>query len=281
MPTALLRASFGGAEALLCSTLAGAEALLCATLAGAEALLCATLIGASLLALASCAEAPQPVGRDFALSPFAGFVLNQTSEAEVQASLGPPIKRTFQSSIAPPTSQLLMPGTPYSVSTLNYLFAPNGLSGGRADHPAKLAILSFFDNRLIAYYETSIIPGQVNTAVDEARLVQLQQGKTTRSQAIALLGTPNAQIVHLTDAEPGTAQIGYFWIRADGGTLLTRELKLDFDRAGKLTVYTLRDTATPGDSPLLPYATPPGVPGDQPGPQPNLDQIPPGDFNHT
>lgn len=238
-------------------------------------------IAFGLLALASCAEAPQPAGRDFALSPFANFVLNQTSEADVQASLGPPVKRTSQSSIAPPNSQLLMPGTPYSVSTLNYLFAPNGLTGGKAEHPAKLAILWFFDNRLVAYVETSIIPGQLNAAVDEARLVQLQQGKTTRPQAIALLGTPNAQIVHLLDAQPGTAQISYFWVRVDGDTLLTRELKLDFDRAGKLTTYTMSDSSSPADSPPLPSTTPQGIPGDQPSPQPNLDQIPPGDFSHT
>jgi hypothetical protein len=244
------------------------------------ALLRASLLAAISMALACCAQAPQPAGRDFALTPFAGFVLNQTSEADVQASLGPPVKRTFQSSIAPPTSQLLTPGTPYSVSKLDYLFAPNGLTG-KAAHPAKLAMLWFFDNRLVAYVESSIIPGQLNAAVDEARLVQLQQGKTTRAQAIALLGTPNAQIVHLLDAQPGTAQISYFWVRLDGDTLLTRELRLDFDRAGKLTVYTMSDSTSAADAPPLPSSTPQAIPGDQPSVQPNLEQIPPGDFNHT
>jgi hypothetical protein len=233
---------------------------------------------AGLAALTACAhmQTQASSGRDFALPVFATFVLNRTSEAEAQASLGVPLKRSSMRGIVPSIAQALPPGTPYSITTLNYLFAPNGLGKPPAAHPVKLAFLWFFNDRLVAYVETSVLPGEATPPVDETRLTELHQGRTTRTQAIALLGTPNAQLLHILDAQHGTSQINYFWGHLEGDTVQSRALQINFDRQGKLSTYTLLDQSNPVGSLPIPMPTPqaPAAPG-------GLHLVSPGDLNHT
>jgi hypothetical protein len=221
--------------------------------------------------------APHPAGRNFAQRAFSAFVLDRSSVAEVEAALGPPMQRTTMRGLAHGRSLLLAPGTPFSVTILIYYFAPSGFGEPAQAHPAKAASALFFDGRLAAYAIDSAIPGDANAAIDETRLAALHQGETTRDEAIALLGPPDGQLLHLMDAERGATEISYSWLNMDGATVQHRSLRVQFDTAGQLTGYTLLDNAYPLGSEPIP------LPQLQEPPQfaPGLESLPQADREHT
>jgi len=220
-----------------------------------------------LLSLAACANGTgnQPVGRDFSRAPFASFTLDSTSVAEAEAALGPPMKLTTVRSLVGATSRRLVPGTPYALTALNYYFYPNGAGALAQGHPGKSASLVFLDGRLIAYGAESSLPGDANAPLDEMRLGALHQCRTTRSEAIALLGQPNAESLHILDAQPGAVDIVYVWQNTRQGMAANRSLRVFFDRNGTMSNYTLVDDqvaagASAAARPALPTALPPACP---------------------
>ncbi len=219
-------------------------------------------------ALSGCAGVTggQPVGRDFSRVPFAGFMLDSTSVAEAEAALGPPMKLTTIRSLVSATSKGLVPGTPLALTELSYYFYPNGMDAVSQGHVGKYASLVFFDGRLIAYGGHSSLPGDTNVAIDESRLDLLHQCQTTRREAIALLGQPDAELLHMFDAQPGAVDIIYTWQNARQGIAGRRSLRVFFDRSGAMSNYTLVDNeaATGGASAaphaILPAPSPPACP---------------------
>jgi hypothetical protein len=206
------------------------------------------------------------VGRDFSRAPFASFVLDSTSVAEVEAALGPPMKQTTVKGLVAATSKSLVPGTPYALTALNYYFFPNGMGLVSQGHAGKAASLVFLDGRLIAYGADSSLPEDANAPIDEARLESLHQCQTTRSQVIALLGQPNGETLHLLDAQPGAVDIIYDWQNTQQGNAAHRILRVFFDRSGAMSNYTLVDNqaaaggAVAGVHPVLPMQLPPACP---------------------
>ena len=214
-----------------------------------------------LTSLAACASGigNQPVGRDFSRAPFAGFTLDSTSVAEAEAALGPPMKRTTLRSLVSATSRRLVPGTPYALTALNYYYYPNGPGAPAEGHAGKSASLVFLDGRLIAYGAESSLPGDADAPLDEVRLGSLQQCRTTRSEAIALLGQPNAQSLHILDAQPGAVDIVYVWQTTRQGVAAKRSLHVFFDRTGTMSNYTLVDDQIASGAPATPHAEPPAA----------------------
>jgi hypothetical protein len=214
-----------------------------------------------LTALSACANGigNQPVGRDFSRAPFAGFTLDSTSVAEAEAALGPPMKRTTIRSLVSATSRRLVPGTPYALTALNYYYYPNGPGALARGHAGKSASLVFLDGRLIAYGAESSLPGDANVPLDDMRLGSLRQCRTTRSEAIALLGQPNAQSLHVLDAQPGAVDIVYVWQNTRQGVAAHRSLRVFFDRNGTMSNYTLVDDQIAAGAAVTAHADPPAA----------------------
>ena len=236
-----------------------------------------------LVALAGCAQRPlmqpvqgqavQPVaGHDFPQAAFAGFALDQTTPDQVQAALGAPFKQTTTSGIAKPDSKVIAPGTRFSLTNFLYVYAPNGNG-----QPRKIAFVLFFDGRLFSYSFLSSFPSDATPPVDEQRLLSLHQGKTTRAEAIALLGAPNGQRLNLLDNPKGNTQISYAWVNAQDGTVKLRTLNIFFDRSGRLSTYTLQDNSFPANSAPLQLPTPPKAPP----PGDSIPPVPQYDLDHT
>ncbi len=232
-----------------------------------------------LAALGACATMHPPAGHDFAQGAFARFVLNETSLADVEAALGPPMKQSTVQGLAKPSATLVAPGTPLSLVTLQYYWAPNGFGLPANAHPAKTASVMFLNGRLVAYGFTTGIPGEVQPPLDENILASLRQGETTRDEAVAMLGTPNGAMVHVLDKQKGESQISYGWRRVSNGTVEQRSVELFFDKFGRLTTYRLLDNDFPANSAPIQLPTPLQPPA-QPVPQPHPG-IPPPDLNHT
>jgi outer membrane protein assembly factor BamE (lipoprotein component of BamABCDE complex) len=236
------------------------------------------LVAILTMCLAGCATLSRPAGRDFPQGAFSTFVLDRTSVQDAEALLGPPMKQTIMRGLANGKSRLIPRGTPFSLTVLIYYFAPNGFGQPAPSHPAKAASAVFFDGRLVAYATDNAIPGQANAPIDETRLTALRQGETTREQAIALLGTPNGQLLHLLDAQHGATELTYTWLDNDGETVQRRTLQVLFDSAGALTTYNLLDNAYPAGSQPIPLPQPQPPRQFMPGPEP---LVPQGDREHT
>jgi hypothetical protein len=185
------------------------------------------------------------------------------------------MKQTVMRGLANGKSKLIPKGTPFSLTVLIYYFAPNGFGQPAQRHPAKAASAVFFDGRLVAYATDSAIPGQANAPIDETRLGALHQGETTREQAIALLGTPNGQLLHLLDAQRGATELTYTWLNNDGETVQRRTLHVLFDSAGALTTYSLLDNSYPAGSQPIPLPHPHPPPPINPRPPPRGTPAPP------
>ena len=227
-----------------------------------------------VIGLAGCmAPPPVAVGHDFPQTAFAGFALDRTTSADVEAALGLPTKTSSMSGLAKPDSKVIAPGTRFTVTTLRYLFAPAGVGLPLVQHPMKLASLVFFDGRLVAYDINSFIPGQMNPAVDEARLAELRQGQTTAAQTVALLGPPNGDVLHMVDSAAGTSELAYNWTQGDGLASKRRILRIFFDRMGRLSSYVVTDGGFP--------AAPQQIPPPPASPSMPREQIPPADLSHT
>jgi hypothetical protein len=210
-----------------------------------------------MVVLAACAMVQQPAGRDFAKAAFARFALDQTSLNEAEAALGPPMKQVAIRGIARPGAAGVVPGTPIALVRLNYYYAPFGFGTPAGQHPAKSATLVFLNERLVAYDFNTAIPAEVTPPIDQSVLANLRQGATTRAEAIALLGTPNGELLHvLNDAQRGASQVSYGWRRIANGTVEQRSLLLFFDKASRLSTYTLLDNSYPVDSPPIPMPMP-------------------------
>lgn len=213
--------------------------------------------------LAGCATSPMqlshgPIGRDFPQSAFSGFILDATSLEEAEAALGPPANTTNVRALVPANSKSLPAGSTVTLTTVRYLYWPNGAGLPVQAHPSKSAALIFLNGRLIAYSSDSTIPGQANGAVDEAKLGELRQCQTTRGQAISLLGAPNGQQMHVMDAQAGATDIFYRWSTAEGGVVTRRNLRISFDRNGTMSTYTMVDNQNGGANlPMPAPAAPP------------------------
>ena len=210
------------------------------------------------LGLAGCATAVQPIGRDFSEAPFPGFRLDRTTIEEAEAALGPPMKLSTLRGLVGANSKTLAPGTPYSITKLNYYFLPNGVGAKTQAHPGKVATLLFLNGRLIGYGADSNIPGEANNAIDESRLASLQQCKTTRSEVIALLGQPNGEALHVLDAQAGAVEFAYSWSSMAAGQFEHKTLRVFFDPSGAMSNYTLTEDAVAANAgPTFPQPQPP------------------------
>ena len=218
-----------------------------------------------------------PTGRDFPQTAFAGFALDRTTPAEVQAALGPPLKQSTTRAIAKPESKVIAPGTRFSLTQFFYFYAPN-MAGQLPDRSSKIAVVFFFDDRLFLYSFRSTLPGEASPPVDEQLLANLRQGKTTLAQTVALLGPPSGEGLDLLDSQHGSTQINYAWSNDQSGTVKLRTLNVFFDRSGRLSTYTLQDNSFPANSAPL------QLPGPPPKSAPQEDRIPPVpqyDLDHT
>ncbi len=233
-----------------------------------------------LSVLTGCAAVPHPVGRDYAQGALAQFGLNRTSVADAEAVLGPPMRQTSMRSIAKPTATAVPPGSVITLTTLNYYYAPNGFGQPRGAHPAKSATLVFFQDRLAGYDLSNGIPGEVMPPVDEARLTALQQGHTTRDEAVALLGPPTGEVMHILDPQRGSREVAYGWAHRDGGTVELRTLRITFDTAGVLSSYTVVNNSFPVNGAPLLLLGPQAAPSIPPVP-PMPRAIPHPDLEHT
>ena len=233
-----------------------------------------------LAGLAGCAIASAPAGHDYAQAGFDRFVLGQTTVAEAEALLGPPIRQSALKGIASATASIVPPGSHVSLVALNYYYAPMGF-GQRGPHPAKAASVMFVADHLVGYEFSNSIPGEVTPPIDDNRLSALHQGQTTRAQAIALLGTPLHQLMRIVGPQTGASEIAYGWGHRHDGVVDQRVLRINFDPAGHMTTYSVLENSFPaGSAPMLqfnPQAPQPGTP--QPGLQ--REPMPRADREHT
>jgi hypothetical protein len=223
------------------------------------------------LLAAACAPMParvQSAGRDFPSAGFAMLRLKQSTDAQVEAVLGPPFKRvSVQTTVTKPNGPLPL-GTPISFAFVSYLYLLTNGGPAVAGHAvAKIAQLVFFDGTLAAYDLNSTIPGEENPPVDASRLTLLKQGVTTRADIIALLGPPSGQSIAFPHVPHAMGHITYVWTHIDGQTLLHKVLMIDLDRDDVMTHYAFYDGV--GPAPALPLL--PGVPT----PAPITPPVPP------
>jgi hypothetical protein len=223
---------------------------------------------------------PGPIGHDFPQSTFGSFALDKTTDSEVQASLGVPLQSSTVSGLAPADSSIIAPGQKYVLTQLRYAYAPKGLGQPANQHPVKLAQLVFFDHRLMNYWFGSGLPGEMGLPLGEQLLDNLKQGQTTREQAIAALGTPNVQVLHLVDKQPaGSSEIAYVWTLADGTQTKSHVVAISFDARDRMTAYTSLDNAHPSNVPNLPFPFP--APPGQGAPSNRITPVPQADREHT
>lgn len=230
-----------------------------------------SLVLTALLA-ASCAHLPARVvsaGRDFPSAGFAMLRLKQSTDAQVQAVLGPPFKRaSIQTTVTKPDGPLPV-GTPISFAVDNYVyFLTNGGPAASGHAVSKVATLMFFDGTLAAYALISTIPGEENPPIDSSRLALLKQGVTSRADIIALFGVPSGQSIALPHVPNAIGRVAYGWTHIEGPSLLHKTLIIDLDGNDVMTHYTLYDGV--GPAPVLPL-----VPG-LPSPAPFSPPAPPG-----
>ncbi len=197
-----------------------------------------------------------PFGRDFSVALIAGFVLDRTRVADVKAALGPPMREQTVQGIVSADSKRVAPGSPFSVARLSYFYFPKGIGGPASEHPGKTAQLAFLNGQLLGYWVGDSLPGEALPPLDEAVLARLHQCQTTRAEAIALLGPPTAQVLHVLDAHEGTVEVSYVWSGSDAGAPHVRMLRLVFDRSGEMADYTLVTDVGAGAG--LPNLTPSG-----------------------
>jgi hypothetical protein len=217
------------------------------------------MLGAVALAAAACAPV-RVAGRDFPTAGFATLKLNQTTDQQAEAALGPPFKRfAFQGTAANPRGALPV-GTPLSMSVLTYEY---GLSNGGpavSGHAVgKFATLIFLGGRLAAYDVNSTIPGDENPPIDDARLALLHQGITTRNDIIGLMGAPSGQSVAFSFLPESKGHMTYVWTHFDGVEIRHKVLMIELDARDIMTRYALVDRSGPAQA-TPPSAAPPAPP---------------------
>jgi hypothetical protein len=224
------------------------------------------------LAVSSCAHLPAPArsaGRDFPSAGFAMLRLQQSTDPQVEAVLGPPFQRTsIQTTVTKPNGPLPI-GTPVSFAIVRYLYLLTNGGPAAAGHAvAKIATLVFYDGTLAAYDLNSTIPGEENPPIDSSRLALLKQGVTTRADVIALLGPPSGQSIAFPHLPKSLGHVSYVWTHIEGQSLLHKILIVDLDHNDVMTHYALYDGL--GPAPALPLL--PGLPA----PAPLSPSVPPG-----
>ena len=228
-----------------------------------------------LAGLGGCAVASHPAGHDYAQAALAQFILNETTVDDAEAVLGPPVSRGTMRGLAKPTATIVAPGTVLDITTLKYYFAPNGSGTPASSHPFKSALLIFVAGHLTGYGISNNIPAEVHPPVDEGRLAALHQGRTSRAEAIALLGPPEGQFINVFGPATGTTTVLYDWSRTQGDTVTVRSLKVIFDGSDRMTSYAVLDNSFPkGGVPLMmpgPQAAPPVPAPPRAHPHPDLE----------
>ncbi len=220
---------------------------------------CGAVLSVVAVLAASCAPV-RTAGRDFPTAGFATLRLNQTTDQQAEATLGPPYKRfAFQGSAA--NAQGAVPvGTPLSMSVLTYEY---GLSNGGpavSGHAVgKFATLIFLGGRLAAYDVNSTIPGEENPPIDDARLALLHQGITTRHDIIGLMGAPSGQSVAFSFMPESKGHMTYVWTHFDGTEIRHKVLVIELDARDVMTRYALVDRSGPVQT-TPPLPAPPAPP---------------------
>jgi hypothetical protein len=203
-----------------------------------------SLCGAMLLAV-SCAPV-QTAGRDFPRAAFAALHLRTTTDQQAETLLGPPFKRLALQGTATSRTGPLPPGKTFSVAILSYAY---GISNGGpvvSGHAVgKFATLVFFQGRLAAYDLDSTIPGDANPPIDDTRLAQLHEGRTTRDDIINLMGPPSGQSTAFSFVPQSRGHITYVWTHFDGADVRHKMLVIELDANDVMTRYALVDRSGP------------------------------------
>ena len=211
-----------------------------------------------MTALTGCAAAPQgagvnrPVGRNYPNDVLTRFVLGQTNLEDAESLLGAPMRQSSVHGTAKLTPTQTVSGTPLTFTMLNYYYLPNGNGRPISQHPYKNLTCAFADGRLIGYDTASTMPGDILPPIDESRLKSLHQGMTTRAEAIALIGRPTGQVLHVFGSDSGTSEISYGSTTVNNGTVDARILKVFFDKVGTVSSYSVTENSYPTNGmPLL------------------------------
>jgi hypothetical protein len=215
-----------------------------------------TMVAAAMVA-GCVAPLPHPVGHDFSRAAFSTFVLQTTTLPDVEAAIGAPLRLSTISGTANQQALIALPGTPIALTVANYFYAPVGGTARQPQVPSKFATMVFFQGKLVGYDVNSTIPGDDNPPIPEDRLSGLKRGRTTRAQAIALLGPPDGQsVVFAEPASHRSSVITYNWLHVADGMVERKLLKLDFDGSGLFTAYTMVDNSFPLGSGPIPFPAP-------------------------
>jgi len=217
---------------------------------------------ALVMMLSACAAPlPHPVGHDFSRAAFSTFVMQTTTLPDVEARIGAPMRVATIRGLANQHALIATPGTPVALTLANYFFAPYGAGPRLPGAPTKSASLIFFQGRLVGYDVLSTIPGDDNPPIAEDRLSDLHKGATTHEEAIALLGPPDGQTVAFGGpVSRRTSMMTYQWSHTAAGMVTARQLRVEFDAAGRFSGYTMLDNSYPVGSTPIPFPVPQAAP---------------------
>jgi len=179
-------------------------------------------------------------GKDFQRPDQTSLILEQTTKAEVIARFGQPKRRTAGDVNGWVSDKDNRPAGFRSatvegdIERLTYSFFKSG-PVGIVDYSRRLSV-GFWNDKLVFYEFSSSFP-QDTTAFDENRAASFVRGKTTRDEAIGLLGRPGGEGVYPAVAKPGTRMISYLYFYVEaliGAKVIFKHLDLLFDSSDRL-----------------------------------------------
>ena len=140
----------------------------------------------------------------------------------------------------------------HNVEVIGYTYVdPSGRSHVPGVTTGRNLALNFFGNKLVGYVFTSSFE-EDHTDFDASRISEIEKGKSTKSQVIALLGQPNGKMIYPLVEQNGIERFLYKYFHIDiqmgllkaKGKVFQKQLAIDFDNNDIVTdvEYASQDT---------------------------------------
>jgi hypothetical protein len=201
------------------------------------------------LALAAC------TGHNFPKPAPESLILGSTTQDEVVAKYGPPYRQSTALAAGSTVANTNAPQTPFeyamvpgTYASLTYYYADRSAQVMFGGSPTERSIVfNFWNGKLYAYNFISSFAAD-STNFDENNAAKLEQGKTTKSEVIEILGRPTGEAVY-PSVQQGERRFIYLYIATEGRRRIAKRLELLFDQNDKLRDLRFASDNAPAPAP--------------------------------
>jgi hypothetical protein len=206
-------------------------------------------------------------GRDFKMPEPGALKLGVTTPGEAEAILGKPLSHSTErvsevASTTAPQSVFTAVKQPGLYEADVYVFidtSAQGIVGGFANkRPERFLRLVFWNDRLAGYLSWSSFKND-STDFDESRVPQIQRGKSTEAEVLALMGEPSGGAIFPLISTHEGREIIYAYTEDDvhDGQRHIKNFAVYLDNAGVVRDMQSSDSTNP--LPIAPSAPAPMV----------------------